>query len=70
MEAAKAISKGEVSLGVKVIRKDGTEEQYTGNEVKQVQLPQELVDEYKALTKRMKEIEAQFLEIMIKQQGE
>ncbi|UTS51981.1 hypothetical protein [Synechococcus phage BUCT-ZZ01] len=67
---AKAISKGEVSLGIKVTRADGTEEHYSGDEVKQVELPAEKVAEYKALGKRMRELEAEFLAIMIKQQGE
>lgn len=63
-------AKGEVSLGVKVIRANGTEEVYSGNEVKQIELPEPLVNEYKALSKRMKEIEAEFLALMVKQQGE
>lgn len=63
-------AKGEVSLSVKLIRQNGTEEQYSGEEIKQVELPQQLVNEYKELTKRIKEIEAEFLTIMVKNQGE
>lgn len=66
----RTIAKGEATLGVKVIRADGTVEEIPATELKQVELPADKVAEYKSLRKRMQEIEAEFLAIMIKQQGE
>lgn len=58
---AKALSAGEASMSLRVIRKDGSEEHHEGTPV-QVSLPADLVAEYKNLMRRVREIEALFIQ--------
>ena len=58
-----AFADAEVSMTGKVFRANGEVEEFEGNTT-EVELPKHLVEEYKALSKRMKEIEAEFIKIM------
>lgn len=59
------VAKGDASLKVKVMRKDGTVEELQGNPV-EVNLPEQLVMEYKMITARAREIEQLLLDHMLK----
>lgn len=60
---ASAVAPGEATMSLRVIRNNGDVEHHEGEPVK-VELPAELVAEYRALTKRMREIEAIFITCM------
>lgn len=62
---AEALAPGEASMSLRVFRKDGTVEELNGEPV-EVNLPAALVAEYKAITKRAREIEALLLEHMLR----
>lgn len=65
MDAKQGLGFGdaEVDMTVKVYKMDGTVTEMKGNPVS-VELPADLVQEYKALTSRLREIEKQFIDIM------
>jgi len=57
-------AKGDAALSIKIYRKNGDVEEMQGIGSAQVDLPNNLVEEYKLLTKRIREIESIFLDHM------
>ena len=62
-QASTAFAEHEVSLKGKLTKVDGSVHEFEGDTVA-IELPEELVKEYKALTKRMREIETELIKIM------
>lgn len=58
--SVKALAPGEATMKLRVVKKDGTVEEHDGEPV-MVSLPTELVLEYKAVVKRLRELEAELL---------
>ena len=65
-KSAKAIAPGEATMTLRVIRKNGEVEQHEGAPV-EIALPVELVTEYRALKKRLSEVESLLLECAMNQ---
>lgn len=60
---AKALESGEATMNVRVIRNNGSVEEYQGESV-QIEIPASLVSEYRQAIKALRDIESRIMQHM------